>query len=63
MNNIVAFGIIPSFKEAQPHAIGNGSLAGAMACLLSQEIRKKAHDTSWQKIYFVLLVDVNFTKE
>lgn len=63
MNNIVAFGIIPGFKEAQSHAIGNGSLAGAMACLLSQEIRKKAQDTSRQMVYIDLLIDADFIEE
>ena len=63
MNNIVAFGIIPDFKEAQSHGIGNGSLAGAMACLLSQEMRKKAHEISRQMVYIDLLVDADFIEE
>ena len=63
MKNIVAFGIIPDFKEAQFHGIGNGSLAGAMACLLSQEMRKKAHDISRQMVYIDLLIDADFIEE
>ena len=63
MNNIVAFGIIPDFKEARSQGIGNGSLAGAMACLLSQEMRKKAHEISRQMVYIDLLVDADFIEE
>jgi uncharacterized 2Fe-2S/4Fe-4S cluster protein (DUF4445 family) len=63
MKNIRAFGIIPDFKGAQFHGIGNGSLAGAMACLLSQEMRKKAHDTSRQMVYIDLLIDADFIEE
>jgi len=63
MKNVVTFGIIPDFREAQFHGIGNGSLAGAMACLLSQEMRKKAHDTSRQMVYIDLLIDTDFIEE
>lgn len=63
INNIVAFGIIPDFKQAQSHGIGNGSLAGAIACLLSQEMRKKAHDISRQMVYIDLLIDADFIEE
>jgi uncharacterized 2Fe-2S/4Fe-4S cluster protein (DUF4445 family) len=63
MKNIVAFGIIPDFKDARFHGIGNGSLAGALMCLLSQEIRKKAQDTSRQMVYIDLLIDADFIEE
>jgi uncharacterized 2Fe-2S/4Fe-4S cluster protein (DUF4445 family) len=63
MKNVAAFGIIPGFTRAQFHGIGNGSLAGAMACLLSVEMRKKAHDTSRQMVYIDLLIDVDFIEE
>jgi uncharacterized 2Fe-2S/4Fe-4S cluster protein (DUF4445 family) len=63
MKNIVAFGIIPDFKDAQFHGIGNGSLAGALACLLSQEMRKKAQDASRQMVYIDLLTDADFIEE
>jgi uncharacterized 2Fe-2S/4Fe-4S cluster protein (DUF4445 family) len=63
MKNIVAFGIIPDFVEAQYRGIGNGSLAGAMACLLSQENRKRAHDTSRHMVYIDLLIDADFIEE
>ena len=63
MKAIVAFGILPDFKEAQSRGIGNGSLAGAMACLLSQEVRKKAHEISRQMVYIDLLIDTDFIEE
>ena len=63
MKNIVAFGIIPDFKEARYHGIGNGSLTGAMACLLSQEIRKKTREVSRQMVYIDLLIDADFIEE
>jgi uncharacterized 2Fe-2S/4Fe-4S cluster protein (DUF4445 family) len=34
-----------------------------MACLLSQEIRKKAHEISRQMVYIDLLVDADFIEE
>jgi uncharacterized 2Fe-2S/4Fe-4S cluster protein (DUF4445 family) len=63
MNNIITFGIIPDFPGAQFHGIGNGSLAGAMACLLSQEMRTRARDISHQMVYIDLLIDTDFTEE
>jgi uncharacterized 2Fe-2S/4Fe-4S cluster protein (DUF4445 family) len=63
MKNIVLFGIIPDFKKAQFQGIGNGSLAGAMACLLSQKMRIKSYDTSRQMVYIDLLTDADFIEE
>jgi len=63
LKNIVAFGIIPAFPETTVHGIGNGSLAGATACLISLEIRKKAHDASRQMVYIDLLIDADFIEE
>jgi uncharacterized 2Fe-2S/4Fe-4S cluster protein (DUF4445 family) len=63
MKNIVAFGILPLFPKAEFHAVGNGSLAGAMACLLSQEMRKKAQEISRKMVYIDLLIDADFMDE
>lgn len=63
MKNIVAFGIIPDFPDAQLHGIGNGSLAGAMACLLSSEMRNLARDISRQMAYIDLITDADFIEE
>ena len=63
MKHIVRFGIIPDFNQAQLQGIGNGSLAGAMACLLSQEMRTSAQETSRQMVYIDLLIDADFIEE
>jgi uncharacterized 2Fe-2S/4Fe-4S cluster protein (DUF4445 family) len=63
MKSVVAFGIIPDFRNAAYHAIGNGSLAGALACLRSQETRKKAYEVSRQMVYIDLLIDTDFIGE
>jgi uncharacterized 2Fe-2S/4Fe-4S cluster protein (DUF4445 family) len=63
MKNIVTFGIIPDFTEARYHGIGNGSLAGAMACLISRKNRVKAHDVCRQMVYIDLLIDADFIEE
>jgi len=63
MKNVVAFGILPDFSVAQYHGIGNGSLAGAMACLLSSEMRNLARDISRQMVYIDLITDADFIEE
>lgn len=63
MKNIIAFGIVPDFKHAEYHAIGNGSLSGALACLLSQEMRTQAQGISRQMVYIDLLIDTDFIEE
>jgi uncharacterized 2Fe-2S/4Fe-4S cluster protein (DUF4445 family) len=63
MQHIVRFGIIPDFNQAQLQGMGNGSLAGAMACLLSQEMRTSAQETSRQMVYIDLLIDADFIEE
>jgi uncharacterized 2Fe-2S/4Fe-4S cluster protein (DUF4445 family) len=63
MKNIIAFGIIPDFSRAEFKGIGNGSLAGALACLLSQEMRARARDISRRMVYIDLLIDTDFTGE
>jgi len=63
MKNVVSFGIIPDFREAQFHGIGNGSLAGALACLLSQDVRRTAREIGSRMVYIDLLVDADFIEE
>jgi uncharacterized 2Fe-2S/4Fe-4S cluster protein (DUF4445 family) len=63
MKNIVAFGIIPDFRQAEFHGIGNGSLAGARACLLSQKMRRTAQAISRGMVYIDLLIDAGFIEE
>ncbi len=63
IRKVVAFGIIPDFINAQFHGIGNGSLAGALGCLLSQDMRIKAQDIGRQLVYIDLLIDADFIEE
>ncbi len=61
--NIVAFGIIPDFYRAEFHMIGNGSLSGACAALMSREKRQEASGIAKKMVYIDLLVDADFIEE
>jgi uncharacterized 2Fe-2S/4Fe-4S cluster protein (DUF4445 family) len=63
LRNIVRFGIIPDFTMAEFHAIGNGSLSGALFALISAEMRKKAVAAAEKMVYIDLLVDADFIEE
>jgi uncharacterized 2Fe-2S/4Fe-4S cluster protein (DUF4445 family) len=63
LTSIIRFGIIPDFTHAEFHAIGNGSLSGAVSSLVSKEIRKKAVGVAEQMVYIDLLVDADFIEE
>jgi len=60
---VVEFGIIPDFIHATIHGIGNGSLSGACAALLSQKKREEAADIARRMVYIDLLVDADFIEE
>ncbi|HEX3001712.1 MAG TPA: ATP-binding protein, partial [Methanoregula sp.] len=60
---IVEFGIIPDFYQAEIHTIGNGSLSGACAALLSVKKRQEAADVAKKMVYIDLLVDADFIDE
>ncbi|WP_292415460.1 ASKHA domain-containing protein [Methanoregula sp.] len=60
---IVEFGIIPDFVQATIKGIGNGSLSGACAALLSRNVRDKAADIARRMVYIDLLVDADFIEE
>jgi uncharacterized 2Fe-2S/4Fe-4S cluster protein (DUF4445 family) len=60
---IVAFGIIPDFHRAEFHQIGNGSLSGACATLLSLKKRSDASEVAKKMVYIDLLVDADFIEE
>ena len=62
-NKIVTFGITPDFPDAEFHAIGNGSLTGARAALLSGKKRQEALDVAKKMVYIDLLVDADFIEE
>jgi uncharacterized 2Fe-2S/4Fe-4S cluster protein (DUF4445 family) len=63
LGSITRFGIIPRFINAEFHPIGNGSLAGAAATLLSEGKRKEAGTIAEKMVYIDLLVDVDFIEE
>jgi uncharacterized 2Fe-2S/4Fe-4S cluster protein (DUF4445 family) len=60
---IIAFGIIPDFYRAEFHMIGNGSLSGACAALVSGKKRQEATEVAKKMVYIDLLVDADFIEE
>lgn len=62
-NRLVTFGIIPAFPHAEFHAIGNGSVAGACAALLSTGKRNELVQVAQMMVYIDLLVDADFIEE
>lgn len=60
---IVKFGIIPDFPHAVFHQIGNGSLSGASAALISVKKRQDAQKVARKMVYIDLLVDADFIEE
>lgn len=63
IQNTVRFGIIPDFVHATMHTIGNGSLSGAYAALVSRKYRLEAEKVAEKMVYVDLLVDVDFIEE
>jgi uncharacterized 2Fe-2S/4Fe-4S cluster protein (DUF4445 family) len=62
-DRLTRFGILPSFPAAEYRAIGNGSLAGACAALLSRKKRKELEEVALMMVYIDLLVDADFIEE
>ena len=60
---IIRFGIIPDFPAAQYHTLGNGSLAGAHALLVSAKKRLDAEAVAKKMVYIDLLIDADFIEE
>jgi len=63
VGNSTRFGIFPEFPNAEVHPIGNGSLSGAYAALMSMDARREAKEIAKKMVYVDLLVDVDFTEE
>jgi uncharacterized 2Fe-2S/4Fe-4S cluster protein (DUF4445 family) len=63
INNAIRLGIIPEFSNATFHPIGNGSLSGAYATLISREHRSVAEQIAHRMVYIDLLVDIDFIEE
>ncbi len=62
LRNVTKFGIFPEFPNAKVRPIGNGSIAGAYAALLSVEKRKKVEEIAKKLFYVDLLVDPMFSE-
>jgi len=56
-------GIFPEFPNGKYHNIGNGSLSGAYATLMSMDKRKEASGVAKRMMYVDLLVDNEFIEE
>jgi len=63
LENAVRLGIFPELPNAEIHPIGNGSLSGAYATLMSMEKRKEAREIAERTVYVDLLVDMEFMEE
>jgi len=62
LKNVTKFGIFPEFPKAKIRPIGNGSIAGAYAALLSIGKRRKAEEIAKKMFYVDLLVDPMFSE-
>lgn len=58
--SVSGFGILPRLPNAEVHALGNGSLTGAYAALVSRARRREAIDCAASTAYIDLLVDPAF---
>ena len=63
IQSVVNFGIIPEFPNAEFHPIGNGSLSGAYAAMMSEHCRREADHAAEILVYIDLLVDHDFIEE
>jgi len=63
LENAIRLGIFPELPNGEVHPIGNGSLSGAYATLMSMEKRKEAREIAERTVYVDLLVDVEFMEE
>ncbi len=63
LENATRLGIFPEFPNAAVYPIGNGSLSGAYATLMSMEKRREAREVAQKMVYVDLLVDIEFIDE
>jgi uncharacterized 2Fe-2S/4Fe-4S cluster protein (DUF4445 family) len=63
MDNAINLGILPEFPNAEYHPLGNGSLSGAYATLISMDKRQEAVEVAKNMVYIDLLVDLEFIEE
>jgi uncharacterized 2Fe-2S/4Fe-4S cluster protein (DUF4445 family) len=62
LSNATKLGIFPEFPNAKIHPIGNGSVSGAYATLLSMKKRDQANAIAQNMLYIDLLADVMFAE-
>jgi uncharacterized 2Fe-2S/4Fe-4S cluster protein (DUF4445 family) len=62
LSSATRLGIFPEFPNAKIHPIGNGSLSGAYATLLSTKKRDEANNVAQNMLYIDLLADVMFAE-
>jgi uncharacterized 2Fe-2S/4Fe-4S cluster protein (DUF4445 family) len=62
LRNATKLGIFPEFPNAKIRPIGNGSLSGAYATLLSMKKRDRANTIAQNILYVDLLADVMFAE-
>ncbi len=62
LENATKLGIFPEFPNAKIRPIGNGSLSGAYATLLSMKKQDHANTIAQNMLYIDLLADVLFTE-
>ena len=62
LENATKLGIFPEFPNAKIRPIGNGSLSGAYATLLSMEKREQVNVIAQNMLYIDLLADVMFAE-
>jgi uncharacterized 2Fe-2S/4Fe-4S cluster protein (DUF4445 family) len=63
IQNAIQFGILPRFPAATIHSLGNGSLSGAYATLLSIQNRADAETLAHHMVYIDLMADTAFAEE
>ncbi|MHB8164902.1 MAG: ASKHA domain-containing protein, partial [Methanoregula sp.] len=63
IKNVVRFGIMPDFFNASFRGIGNGSLSGAYATLMSEKKRSTAQEVADKMVYIDLLTEADFIEE
>jgi uncharacterized 2Fe-2S/4Fe-4S cluster protein (DUF4445 family) len=62
LRNATKLGIFPEFPNAKIRPIGNGSISGAYATLLSMEKQREANRIAENTLYIDLLADVTFAE-
>jgi uncharacterized 2Fe-2S/4Fe-4S cluster protein (DUF4445 family) len=62
LKSATKLGVLPEFPNADTNPIGNGSVSGAYATLLSKEKREEAKTVAENMLYIDLLADVMFSE-